>query len=289
MTGLLFEARIAGGARPPVAADRAAAFGDGMFETMLLHRGQSPFMALHRCRLSGAAQRLGLSLPASLWSSLEHHFQSLQDVPFALAKLSVSRQSVGRGYAPASSLCHIHLSVYKAEAPWRHRAWREGAYLELSKFRLAMDAQLAGIKHLNRLPQVLASAALGQADEHLMQDTSGCLIEGTKSNVILVNRTAGHKIAFELISPKLDQAGVDGVAKQALRTAIDDGCLGGDLSWRECKVTPAMLAAAEEVLVCNSVIGIWAARRIGCMHKGDAIVCRRLQDYWQSRVEGQVI
>lgn len=286
MTGLLFEGSITGGARPPVAADRAAAFGDGMFETMLLRRGQSPFMALHRRRLSEAARRLDLSLPASLWSSLENHFQSLQDVPFTLAKLSVSRQSVGRGYAPASSLCHIHLSVYQAEAPWRHRAWREGAYLELSKLRLAMDTQLAGMKHLNRLPQVLASAELGQADEHLMLDTSGRVIEGTKSNVILVNRIAGQaEAAFELISPKLDQAGVDGVARQALRSAVYDGALGGHLSWRECSVTPAMLAAAEEVLVCNSVIGIWPAHRIGCMHKGDAVIGQRLQAYWQSMLE----
>lgn len=272
--------------------DRAAAYGDGLFETLLLHRGCSPVLDVHRRRLTEGAQRLGLRLPPMLWSQLEAGFESLSETPFAVAKLSIWRRSSGRGYAPSSTECHAYLSVYEAAAPWSNHGWCEGAYLELSKVPLAMDPNLAGIKHLNRLSQVLAAAELGEADEHLMLDTSGQIIEGTKSNLILVNRVAAAKAGagddcFELLTPRLDQAGVDGVARQALRDAVTGGRFGDRLRWREGRVTPNMLTPAAEILVCNSVIGVWPVRRIGCVHKPDPIIARRLQEYWRTMIEGQ--
>lgn len=272
--------------------DRAAAYGDGLFETLLLHHGRSPLLNVHRGRLNEGARRLGLRLPPKLWSQLEACFESLSETPFAVAKLSIWRLSAGRGYAPSSAECHAYLSVYEAAAPWSHHGWREGAYLELSKVPLAMDPNLAGMKHLNRLSQVLAAAELGVADEHLMLDTSGQIIEGTKSNIIVINRIpanepGGGNARFELLTPRLDQAGVDGVARQALRDAIAAGQFGDTLRWREGRVTPLMLTRAAEVLVCNSIIGIWPVRRIGCVHKPDPVVARRLQEYWRTIIEGQ--
>ena len=286
MSGPLLETTLVGGPRPSPAIDRASAYGDGVFETLLLHRGRSPFLPLHKKRLNEAASRLGLRPPASLWSTVQAQFDRLSETPFALAKLSVSRQSAGRGYAPGSGQCHIHLSVFPADAPWQHRAWREGAYLELSKLALAIDPALAAMKHLNRLPQVLAAAELGTADEHLMLDTSGRVIEGTKSNLIMINSTADGD-GIELISPRLDEAGVNGVTRQWLRQAVSKGELGETLVWREANVSPAMLSSAAEIVVCNSAIGIWPVRRIGCMHKAEPVISRQLQSAWRSKVEEQ--
>ena len=121
MAGLLFETTIAGGDRPTPAADRAAAYGDGLFETLLLHNGRCSLLDVHRRRLNEGAQRLGLQLPVMLWSSLETCFNTLSERPFSLAKVTVWRRSTGRGYAPGSAECHVHLSVYEAAAPWSHR------------------------------------------------------------------------------------------------------------------------------------------------------------------------
>lgn len=121
------------------------------------------------------------------------------------------------------------------------------------KTRLARQPLLAGMKHLNRLEQVLARAEW-QDDyaEGLMCDTNGQVIEGTRTNLFLV-RSDGT-----LVTPDLSQSGVAGVMRaQVLESAAAMG-----LPCLVQAVTTDMIESALELFLTNSLIGIWPVRRI---------------------------
>jgi 4-amino-4-deoxychorismate lyase len=119
--------------------------------------------------------------------------------------------------------------------------------------RLAEQPLLAGIKHLNRLEQVLARAEWTDPDvaEGLMRDVHGRLVCGTMSNVFIVIRD-------QLVTPALVRAGVAGVMRAALLAAFRQS--GAAVVERD--VEPAELAAASEVFLSNALIGAWPVRSL---------------------------
>jgi 4-amino-4-deoxychorismate lyase len=113
--------------------------------------------------------------------------------------------------------------------------------------RLSRNAQLAGLKHCNRLEQVLAQAEWRDPDiaEGLMLDTEGELVCGTMSNVFLV-------LEGVLVTPDLRYGGVAGVIrKNVLRLA---SLL--QIETEQRAVRGEELCAAQEIFVCNAVRGI---------------------------------
>jgi 4-amino-4-deoxychorismate lyase len=120
--------------------------------------------------------------------------------------------------------------------------------VRLCTTRLGSNPQLAGIKHLNRLEQVLARQEWNDPDirEGLLLDAEGFMIEGTMSNLFTVT---GKSLA----TPDLTGCGVAGI----MRTVVLEqaASLGLDVT-----VKPLPLAAvqqADEVFLTNSLIGIW--------------------------------
>ena len=107
---------------------------------------------------------------------------------------------------------------------------------------------LAGLKHLNRLEQVLARAEWQDTAyaEGLLCDTSGRVIEGVFSNLFLIKDG-------ELITPDLSRCGVAGVMRAEILQQAQS--LGISQTVRD--VSYAELVAADEVFVCNSLYGIW--------------------------------
>ena len=122
-----------------------------------------------------------------------------------------------------------------------------GCALHLCETRLARQPLLAGIKHLNRLEQVLAAAELPVGyPEGLMRDTQGHMIEGIRSNLFII-------VAGELITPDLSHSGVSGVMRELI-------CQLQRVRIKELDLSAVL--AAEEVFVCNSVFGIYPVTRI---------------------------
>ncbi len=127
-------------------------------------------------------------------------------------------------------------------------------YCDVLKTRLGSNRQLAGMKHLNRLEQVLAARELGERglQEGLVCNEHGFLIEAVSSNVILV---LGDKI----VTPKLDTAGVRGV----MRDYLIEQCEHTDYAIRKDFIFASVIGQADEILLCNSVRGVRRVARLG--------------------------
>ena len=183
--------------------DRGLHYGDGLFETMIARGGHIRFLFLHKARLAAGCARLRINLAHEpLWKQAVALAQQHEN---AVLKLLVTRGSMSqRGYGisgdePGRSL----LFVYPAP--------QAGQPADVSvvtlQAKLAENAALAGIKHCNRLEQVLARMELGvNAFEGLMGSSSGHLISGTMSNVFLDTDVG-------LVTPSLQLCGIAGVAR----------------------------------------------------------------------------
>jgi 4-amino-4-deoxychorismate lyase len=131
----------------------------------------------------------------------------------------------------------------------------QGIKLHVCRQRLAHNTVLAGIKHLNRLEQVLAASELQAdvADEGLMLDVSGAVIEGISSNIFIVRGDA-------LLTPSLHQCGVAGVMRATILQSLAQEA---DFTVQELRLTLADCLQADAIFCCNSIFGIAPVRAIG--------------------------
>lgn len=228
------------------ATDRGLAYGDGLFETIRIAKGRPVLLDAHMQRLRLGCETLDIEAPIADIEGDFHRLLSDNRTPDAVLKVIVTRGVSGRGYKsrPGGQPNRIvSISEYFPD----EQSCQAGVSTMLCETRLGLNPGLAGIKHLNRLEQVMASGELpDECHEGLMMNQAGDLIEGTKTNLFVVDRG-------ELVTPVLDDCGVNGIMRQFL------------LERMPCSVTPVSmekLAGADEVFVCNSVIGVWPVIRL---------------------------
>ncbi|WP_369335787.1 aminodeoxychorismate lyase [Halomonas sp. ND22Bw] len=224
--------------------DRGLAYGDGLFETVLVRDGEPLLWAEHLGRLARGAETLGIPLPdrAALDALPARAGEGL-----AVLKLMLTRGSGGRGYlAPAEPEPRLRWQAVPF-APARAR-WRDGVRVRHCRLRLGIQPALAGLKHLNRLENVLARAEWSDPEiaEGLLGDAEGRLVEATCMNLFWWQDDAWY-------TPRLDRCGVAGTLRQAL---LADGVI------HEGDTTPEALATAEAVCLANSVQGLWPVTRL---------------------------
>ena len=241
---------IDGVAQPQVdAMDRGLHYGDGLFETLAVFEGEIRCWEDHWRRLSEGCQRLGVPCPER--ALIEQEVSELsKGVSRHVVKLILTRGSGPRGYRipPKASTRRILVTSDWPEYPpeWS----REGVRVRLCQTRLGHNRALAGLKHCNRLEQVLARREWqDQAEEGLMQDTDGNIIEGTMSNVFLV-------CGDTLVTPDLSRCGVAGVARQR----IIDQSPGLGIPVEIADISLEQVQKAEGLLLCNTLIGLWPVR-----------------------------
>ncbi|WP_229148482.1 aminodeoxychorismate lyase [Alcanivorax sp. 1008] len=232
--------------------DRGLAYGDGLFETVRMASGQMPLWPRHRERLASGAARLGIPLPTEL---LEEQI-ALQCAlgGDAVVKITLTRGVGGRGYsAPAEPsptlLCRRHPLVLPAED-----RYRDGLTLGVCDIRLASQPVLAGIKHLNRLEQVLARRQVDAAGWH-----DGLLLGGSDEPLELTAMNLFARFGASLWTPALSQAGVDGVMRGYVLDTLAPA-LG--LAVQVSAGTLSQLEQADELFACNSVAGILPVRKL---------------------------
>ena len=225
------------------ADDRGLAYGDGLFETMRVHGGAAPWWDHHWARLRLGAQRLGVPLPD------EPRVRDEAAVLFAdggdgVLKLLVTRGAGERGYAPLPDPLPTWI-VSRHGVP---AAPDRGLRLHACATRLASQPALAGIKHCNRLEQVLArgEAERAGADEGLMFDSGGCVVGATAANLFAF-------IDGCWVTPAIVDCGVAGVCRARLLAALDA---------RERALQRPELEAADAVFLCNAVRGILPVARL---------------------------
>lgn len=230
--------------------NRAAQFADGLFETMKLQGGQVLGLSAHVSRLSGDLARLNIRPPAEdladMLSSYAHSLSDLSGVADGVMKVIISRGDSARGYAYHDHI-KSHVTVFYNQAPTlQEDIYTQGVDVALLNTQCGIQPQLAGMKHLNRLENVLAKKELGtQAFEGLMQNHLGWVIEGTMTNVFFERQG-------ELVTPNLNLSGVAGVMRQHVMNFIDT--LGIQL--HVCDIKVEDLNDVQHGFLTNSVLGI---------------------------------
>ncbi len=246
--------------------DRGLAYGDGLFETIAVRGGRIPLLARHLVRLADGCRRLSIPLDlAQMEAELQAFAAQLGE---GVAKLVVTRGEGQRGYAPPQP-CQPLRILQAAPLPQYPVAHAEqGVRLFPCETRLAEQPALAGLKHLNRLEQVLARAEWQDAEcaEGLMRDSSGRVIEGVYSNLFLV-------VAGGLVSADLSRCGVAGVMRAEILQQAQ--LLGLSIELRDISFDE--LLGADEVFLCNSLYGIWPVRALQERHWSVGPLTRKLQ------------
>lgn len=246
--------------------DRGLAYGDGLFETIAVRGGRIPLLARHLVRLADGCRRLSIPLDlAQMEAELQAFAAQLGE---GVVKLVVTRGEGQRGYAPPQP-CQPLRILQAAPLPQYPVAHAEqGVRLFPCVTRLAEQPVLAGLKHLNRLEQVVARAEWQDAEcaEGLMRDSSGRVIEGVYSNLFLV-------VAGGLVTADLSRCGVAGVMRAEILQQAQ--LLGLSIELRDISFDE--LLGADEVFLCNSLYGIWPVRALQERHWSVGPLTRKLQ------------
>jgi 4-amino-4-deoxychorismate lyase len=226
------------------ADDRGLLYGDGLFETMAAIDGRVQHLDLHLARLEEGCRRLRMPVPSSGLIA-EECSRVLEGIGQATVKLMVTRGAGPRGYRPPAEPSITR--IVNALAPRPRGDKLPPLTVRLCQTRLGQNPLLAGLKHLNRLEQVMACAEWDDPEigEGLMLSMDGRLVCATAANVFLV-------LGGRLVTPEIRDCGVSGVMRQVVLAAARD--LGIPTAVED--VRPESLDVAEEVFVTNAVIGI---------------------------------
>lgn len=226
------------------ADSRGFAYGDGLFETMRIHGGQVFWWHAHWSRLADGARRLRIALPDAVFVQAQA-LALVDGCDDGVLKLVVSRGAAGRGYAPAGATEPVWM-LSRHPLPGAPRV--EGLHLHLCRTRLSIQPALAGIKHCNRLEQVLARAEWDPDafDEGIMCDTDGYAVCATSANLFAY---AGGRWR----TPRVDRCGVAGICR---------GWAMDALAAAQVRMTVDDLVTADALFLCNAVRGILSVARL---------------------------
>ncbi len=252
-----------------LADSRGLAYGDGVFETMRAHRGAISWWSAHWARLAHGAKVLGIRLPSQALVEAERD-ALLRNAPDAVIKLMLIRGSGGRGYAPDPDAAPLWwLSAHPLPSPSS-----PAVRLRWCETRLSAQPRLAGLKHCNRLEQVLAHAErdalaglsdtdsgganVAACDDGLMRDESGAVIAATAANLFIYRderkNSSDDRLASGWSTPRLDRCGIAGICRGWALTALNA---------REATLNPVDVESADAVFLCNAVRGILPVAQLG--------------------------
>lgn len=227
--------------------DRGLHYGDGLFETIAASGGRPRFLAAHLARLARGCAVLSIPMPDEAVLRTEVA-QAAALAPHVIVKLMVTRGSaLARGYAIRGGETARRIILA--------HAWEGGpdllpapARVARATQRVAHQPRLQGIKHLNRLEQVLAQTEARRRglDEVLLCTDDDHIVGGSMTNLFLV---AGNRI----VTPPALSCVVTGVMRgELLRAAAGLG-----LAVVEREIGTGDIASAEGAWITNARVGAW--------------------------------
>jgi len=239
-------------------SDRGFQYGDGLFETIEVRDGHAVFLQRHLNRLNSDCHRLHIPFPGAELISLDAE-KLCRSMSFnrAVLKIIITRGSGGRGYRQPDVIQATRVLSLHPYPDYPASYSEQGIAARFCATRLGLNPALAGIKHLNRLEQVMARAEWTDASiqEGLMLDINDHVIEGTMTNLFYIKNSS-------LYTAALEQSGVAGIMRSIIMTlSVEQG-----FPVVEHRFTSDQLLSADEVFVCNSVIGIWPIKQIATTH-----------------------
>ena len=259
------------------ALDRGLHFGEGLFETIACPHRSPRFLELHLERLAAGCTRLGLEAPAAAALGSEVRQLAAQGERGIIKVLVTRGEAVARGYALTGAEQPTRITL---RYPWPEEdpaLSRDGVRVRVARTRLAENPALAGLKHCNRLEQVLARAEWSDPGiaEALMYSSSGALISGTMSNVFIVRDA-------RLSTPRLDRCGVAGIMRRLVLTAAAQEGIAAE----ERTLGAEDLGAAQELFLTNALIGVRPVRELEGRTLSIGPVTRCLQERLAPLLEG---
>jgi 4-amino-4-deoxychorismate lyase len=248
------------------ALDRGLAYGDGLFESIRLAGAVAPLWSRHIRRLVESCERLRIPVPdtAPLWSEA---LEVTRGMPHSVVRVTVTRGVGERGYALPAAPQPMRVVAAFAPPQVADSAYVQGVRMRVCDIRLAEQPLLAGMKHLNRLEQVLARAEWSDPAiaEGVLCDSHGKVISATMANLFAV-------VDGVLLTPALDRCGVAGVARAEVLAAFPQTQVGA--------LTLDALLGASEVFLSSSVRGILPVRSLGKQDYPVGETTRQLQQHW---------
>jgi 4-amino-4-deoxychorismate lyase len=259
--------------------DRGLHYGDGLFETIACVGGKPRLLDRHLRRLALGCERLKVASPDM--DALDAEVRELAaTAPRSIVKILVTRGAArARGYGVSGGEIPSRITL---RYPWPQEepaTARDGVHVRLAATRLGENAALAGLKHCNRLEQVLARSEWNDPGiaEALMFSSSGALISGTMSNVFLVHDS-------RLLTPRLDRCGVAGI----MRELIIEEAAQAAIPVVECRLEAAALEQARELFLSNALWGVRPVRALGDVSLGPGELTRYLQRRVAARLTATV-
>jgi 4-amino-4-deoxychorismate lyase len=234
--------------------DRGIQYGDGLFETVAYKDGALQFWDEHIFRMKCGAEKLGIAFPGD-----EKYYQDIKNLldqapdENCVIKLLLTRGSATRGYRQAAISKPTRAALAN---PWpdyqEDIITNQGIKIHVCKHPISTNPVLAGIKHLNRLDNVLARNEWGdEFHEGLMSDTHGNVIEGTMSNVFFIKNGI-------LLTPDLERCGVNGIIRNQILSIARENNIETHIR----NINNDEIDSMDEIFITNSIIAIWPVKSV---------------------------
>lgn len=227
--------------------DRGLNYGDGVFRTLLLRQGRPHAWSRHYLKLSQDCAALHLECPLS--DTLLGDIATLSETsPDGVLKIVITRGDGQRGYAIPAKQNTVRVLSISPMPVYEHHHYASGIKLHRCRLKLGNQPRLAGIKHLNRLENVIAASECSEAGlpEGLLEDENGLLVSGTRSNLFLFKDQT-------LYTPDLSRCGVAGVQ----RARVMDWARACGVECKIVQMNFEEMLRADEIFMVNSVFGLW--------------------------------
>ncbi len=231
--------------------DRGLLYGDGLFETIEVSQQRPVFLAQHLVRLKTGCQILKIPYPVEALL-LDEINQACQAVEQGIVRVMLTRGSGGRGYRQSDTIRVTRIVALYPFPEYPENYKTRGIKARFCQFRLGLNPLLAGLKHNNRLEQVLARAEWGDDfQEGLMLNLNEHVIEGTMSNLFVIKNQL-------IYTPEIKLSGIKGVIRQLIIDIAEQN----NMPLQEAELTREFILAADELFVTNSVIGVWPIKSL---------------------------
>ena len=251
--------------------NRNIQFGDGLFETCVIENKKILFWVNHFARLNKGCEQLKISrVDESVWLSDVKKALSLCSYDRCVVKLILSRGESLRGYGFKDDIKPVRAVIV---SELQKVTFNKSFCLEYCQSGYDSNPKLAGIKHCNRLEEVLARAGL-KSDEGIMLDENHNVISVTQGNIYAIHGNT-------LITPKLDKCGVEGTRRDVI---LDLAKLLG-IKVKVDTLSVKELGQANEVFISNSIIGIQSITQIGDISFNENPITKKIKDAFTEKME----
>lgn len=239
-------------------SDRGLAYGHGLFESILLQESTLPLIKRHLLRLFKDSSKLNIPINIELVGDYLSQFLgqlNARSISQGVVKVIVTAGHGGRGYQSPEIIEPFIICSYSSLPKGTEEFRNMPVNVRCCEHRLPTSQVLAGIKHLNRLDQVLARREWCDDYYHegLMFTQSDHLIEGVSANVFI------KTMAGNWLTPSLDQVGIAGVMRSLMIEEIFPAC---DIPVEVSTITMDELTQCQSLLMCNSIKGLAKVKTI---------------------------